>query len=189
MIKDQCSNCKKNGTVNCGQAIVYNSLPCEHYIKKLDLSKPNDKYSASSATNPSQQPSPVPHPTPVPQPAAPGGTSSVTNDSIWKSLFSFSGRNRRTKYWLTNFCASIPLIPANISGDNMSDGVAIFTLLVLIPIMWILWANVAKRCHELGKSGFMGLLLLIPLANLFVGIYLAFFQGDLNDNEYGPSPY
>ena len=71
----------------------------------------------------------------------------------------------------------------------MSDEVAIFTLLIFIPVMWISIANVAKRCHDLGKSGFFGLLMLIPIVNFFIGIYLAFFQGDLNDNEYGLSPY
>lgn len=71
----------------------------------------------------------------------------------------------------------------------MSEGVAIFTLLVFLPIMWILCANIAKRCHDLGKSGFFGLLLLIPLVNFIFGIYLAFFKGDENDNEYGVSPY
>lgn len=182
MIKDQCNNCKKCGTPNCGQTIVFNSLPCEHYIKKLDLSKPNDRTSSSPATAPIQPP-------PASQPSAPSGSTNVASDSFWKSLFSFSGRNRRSKYWLTSFCASIPLLPANLSGDNMSEGVAIFTLLVFLPIMWILWANIAKRCHDLGKSGFFGLLLLIPLVNFIFGIYLAFFKGDENDNEYGVSPY
>lgn len=186
MIKDQCNNCKKNDTVNCGQTIVFNSLPCEHYIKKLDLSKPNDKAVTSPVINPLQ---PAPQPVPTPQHSSPSGNSTVTNDSFWKSLFSFSGRNRRSRYWITNFCVSIPLLPANLSGDNMPDGVAIFTLLIFLPVMWISIANIAKRCHDLGKSGFFGLLMLIPIVNFFIGIYIAFFQGDLNDNEYGPSPY
>lgn len=99
----------------------------------------------SPVTNP-LQPTPLPQPAPIPQPSSPSGNSNVTNDSFWKSLFSFSGRNCRTRYWLTNFCVSIPLLPANLSGDYMSDGVAIFTLLIFIPVMWISIANVAKRC-------------------------------------------
>ena len=71
----------------------------------------------------------------------------------------------------------------------MPGGVAIFTLLIFLPAMWVLLANIAKRCHDLGKSGFFGLLLIIPLVNIAIGIYLAFSQGDLNDNEYDPSPY
>ena len=102
--------------------------------------------------------------------------------------FLFDGRIRRTRYWLTMICTNLLFFPANISGDNMPEGVATFTLLIFIPAVWILAANVVKRCHDLGKSGFFALLMLIPLVNIIVGIDLAFFQGDLNDNEYGPSP-
>jgi uncharacterized membrane protein YhaH (DUF805 family) len=188
MIKDQCNNCKKNGTASCGQTIVFNSLPCENYIRKLDLSKSNDKAVASPAANPPQQPTPQPAPQPTPQPN--NSANGVSSDSsFWKSLFSFNGRIRRTRYWLTAICTNLLFLPANVAGDNMSDGVATFTLLIAIPALWILFANIAKRCHDLGKSGFFGLLLIIPVVNIFIGIYLAFFQGDLNDNEYGPSPY
>ncbi|MCQ2315964.1 MAG: DUF805 domain-containing protein [Bacteroidales bacterium] len=179
MIKDQCNRCKKNGTVNCEQTIVFNSLPCEHYVKRIDLSKSSDKSSAS-VTNPTQ-PSPVPQPTDT--------NSNANNDSFWKSLFSFSGRNRRSTYWLTDICASLLCLPANACEDDMPNGVIIFTLLILIPAIWIRLANITKRCHDLGKSGYFGLLMLIPLVNIFIGIYLAFFKGDFNDNEYGPSPY
>ncbi len=185
MIKDQCNNCKKNGTINCGQTIVFNSQPCEHYIKKLDLSKSGDKVSAAPVDNPST-PSPSLPSSLLPNNPADGVP---VETSFWKSLFSFNGRIRRTRYWLTMICTNLLFLPANMSGENMPDGVAIFTLLMFISALWILLANVVKRCHDLGKSGFFGLLMLIPLINLFAGIYLAFFQGDLNDNEYGPSPY
>lgn len=184
MIKDQCNNCKKNGTANCGQTIIFNSLPCENYVRKLDLSKSTDKVASSPVANPSSQPT-----TPY-SPQLNNSTNTQTSESsFWKSLFSFNGRIRRTRYWLTMICTNLLFLPANLAGDNMSEGVAVFTLLIFIPALWILLANVVKRCHDLGKSGFFALLMLIPLVNIVVGIYLAFFQGDLNDNEYGPSPY
>lgn len=189
MIKDQCNSCKKSSTANCEQTIVFNNLPCEHYVKRIDLSKSNDKSSAS-VTNPTQ-PSPVPQPTDT--------NSNANNDSFWKSLFSFSGRNRRSTYWLTYICAYLLTVSCTyllflladyLSVDNMPDGVVvIFMLLISIPFVWIYLANMTKRCHDLGKSGFFGLLMFIPLVGIFIGIYLAFFKGDLNDNEYGPSPY
>lgn len=186
MIKDQCNNCKKNGTDNCGQTIIFNSLPCEHYAKKLNLSKQNDKTSSTGVTTTPLQPA-------QPQTAVPNNNNNyngISSDtSFWSSLFSFGGRNRRTRYWLTAICTNLLFLPANLSGDDMPGGVAIFTLLIFLPAMWVLLANIAKRCHDLGKSGFFGLLLIIPLVNIAIGIYLAFFQGDLNDNEYGPSPY
>jgi uncharacterized membrane protein YhaH (DUF805 family) len=150
----------------------------------LDLSKSSDKVTTSPVVNPSLQPSAQPS-------QQPNNVvdSSSNESSFWKSLFSFNGRNRRTRYWLTMICMNLLFLPANVSGDNMSEGVAVFTLLIFIPAVWILLANVVKRCHDLGKSGFFGLLMLIPLVNIIIGIYLAFFQGDLDDNEYGPSPY
>ena len=184
MIKDQCNNCRKNGTDSCGQTIIYNSLPCEHYVKRLDLSKSNNNVVASPVANPSLQPTSQPSSQPN------SSENNLSSDSsFWKSLFSFDGRIRRTRYWLTMICTNLLFFPANISGDNMPEGVATFTLLIFIPAVWILAANVVKRCRDLGKSGFFALLMLIPLVNIIVGIYLAFFQGDLNDNEYGPSPY
>lgn len=185
MIKDQCNKCKKYNTSSCGQTIIYNSLSCEYYVKKLDLSKPTDRPASSPVTPP--QPQPVPQP--QPQPNSPGNNGVSSDPSFLTMLFSFKGRIRRTRYWLTGICTQLLFLPANLSDDDMSEGVAIFTLLIFLPAIWVLFANIAKRCHDLGKSGFLGLLLLIPVANLAIGIYLAFFKGDLNDNEYGPSPY
>lgn len=71
----------------------------------------------------------------------------------------------------------------------MSEGVAIFTLLILIPSIWIMLATCVKRLHDLGKSGWMALLSLIPIVNFIIGIYMAFFKGEECDNQYGPDPY
>ena len=188
MIKDQCNNCKKNGTVDCGQTIVFNSLPCEHYVKRLNLTKSNDQ-SVSPVTSPPSQPASQPVPQPSASPNNNVSNATLYDISFWKSLFSFSGRIRRTQYWLTILCINLLFLPANISGDNMSEGVAIYTLLLCIPALWISLANIVKRCHDLGKSGLFVFLLLIPFVNLFIAIYIGFFQGDLNDNDYGPSPY
>lgn len=185
MIKDQCNNCRKYNTSSCGQTIVYNSQSCECYVKKLDLLKPNDKSTSSPVINPQ----PVPQPVPQPQPNSPSNNGISSEPSFWSMLFSLNGRIRRTRYWLTSICTQLLFLPANLSDDDMSGGVAVFTLLIFLPAMWVFLANVVKRCHDLGKSGFFGLLLLIPLVNIAIGIYLAFFKGDLNDNEYGPSPY
>ena len=75
MIKDQCNNCRKYNTSSCGQAIVYNSLSCEFYVKKLDLSKPTDKPTSSPVTNPQPQSVPQPVPQPQPQPNSPSNNS------------------------------------------------------------------------------------------------------------------
>lgn len=135
------------------------------------MSKQNDKTSSTEVTTTPLQPA-------QPQTAAPNNNNNyngISSDtSFWSSLFSFGGRNRRTRYWLTAICTNLLFLPANLSGDDMPGGVTIFTLLIFLPAMWVLPANIAKRCHDLGKSGFFGLLLIIPLVNIAIGIYLDF---------------
>lgn len=179
MIKDQCNNCKKNLSSACTHSIVYNGTPCPDYVKKLDLTKPNETPTPNTSSN-----------------YTPGNNQSnntqakpVNSGFSFSSLFSFKGRIRRTAYWLTNFGLSLLLLPANLAGDDMSEGLAIYTLLVFIPIIWMSLANSVKRFHDLGKSGWYAALLFVPIANFIFGIYAAFFKGEECDNQYGPNPY
>ena len=178
MIKDQCNNCRKNGTSSCTKSIIYDSRPCDEYMKKFDLSKQDNQ---SQTYN-----NPVPQPTPQ---TTNEGTTVNNNQSTFASIFSFKGRIRRTQYWVTNFVLGLLMAPANLSGDDMPSGIAIFTLLIFIPCIWVSMANCVKRFHDLGKSGWFAALLFVPIANIIFGIYAAFFKGQEHDNEYGPNPY
>jgi uncharacterized membrane protein YhaH (DUF805 family) len=60
-------------------------------------------------------------------------------------------------------------------------GAAIVALLLFIPMLWFVWAQGAKRCHDLGRSGWWQL---IP----FYGLFLLFQDGDAGSNEYGENP-
>jgi uncharacterized membrane protein YhaH (DUF805 family) len=177
MIKDQCNNCRKNGTSSCTNSIIYDSRPCDEYVKKLDLSKQDNQ--GQTYYNPVQQPAPQ---------NSNQQTTVKNNQSTFASVFSFKGRIRRTQYWLTNFIIGLLFVPANISNE-ISDGVAVYTLLIFIPALWISLATIVKRFHDLGKSGWFTCFLMIPIANFIFGIYAVFFKGEENDNQYGPNPY
>lgn len=179
MIKDQCNNCRKNGTENCTQDIVYDNTSCEQYIKKIDLSKSTQ----------AQENSTIQGETNAGETNSSSYTTESENKSFLASLFSFKGRSRRTRYWLINIFTSLLFVPANLEGDYMSDGVATFTLLIAIPAIWIMLANAVKRFHDMGRSGWYYLFSIIPIINIGVGIYLGFFKGEECDNKYGPNPY
>ena len=51
-----------------------------------------------------------------------------------------------------------------------------------------IWSQVARRLNDMGKSGWMGLLMLIPLVNIIFAFWLLLGRGDEGANEYGPAP-
>jgi len=42
MIKDQCDSCRKQGTENCNQQVVFDGCSCEEYSRHIDLEKHGD---------------------------------------------------------------------------------------------------------------------------------------------------
>lgn len=96
--------------------------------------------------------------------------------------FSFKGRIRRTEYGLSCIifiviysCSRILVL---VSGDTTS---LIMFVLIGIAINWFLFAQGAKRCHDVGVSGWFQL---IP----FFGLYLLFADGEMRRNKYGDNP-
>ncbi|MBQ8418643.1 MAG: DUF805 domain-containing protein, partial [Phascolarctobacterium sp.] len=47
---------------------------------------------------------------------------------------------------------------------------------------------IVRRCHDLDRSGYWGLLVLIPVVNFFFLLYLLFAKGTEGWNQYGPDP-
>ena len=98
---------------------------------------------------------------------------------MFENLFSFDGRIRRTEYGISIIIYAIIAVIINlILADNRD---ASFLALGYIPALWFLWAQGAKRCHDLGNSGWWQL---IP----FYGLWLLFQDGELGQNQYGDNP-
>ncbi|WP_295717383.1 DUF805 domain-containing protein [Mucilaginibacter sp.] len=98
---------------------------------------------------------------------------------MFKNLFSFDGRIRRTEYGISFIIYFISYLTIRLSSEG-SGGMKIL-LFAFIPLLWFLWSQGAKRCHDLGKSGWWQL---IP----FYCLWLLFQDGDLGENEYGDNP-
>lgn len=101
---------------------------------------------------------------------------------MFKDPFSFEGRIRRTEYGISIIIYSIVYaITATIIGAIGGDeGIAVL-FIFLIPLLWFIWAQGAKRCHDLGNSGWWQL---IP----FYGFWLLFQDGQAGQNQYGENP-
>ena len=114
----------------------------------------------------------------------------------------FSGRARRKEYWmfslvyviiltgctvLDNVLGTVFMMDAGPLGEiSMGYGWAytICGLLHFIPGM----ALGVRRLHDLGKSGWFYLILLIPFIGLAWLLIIFCFEGKKEDNKYGPNP-
>lgn len=115
--------------------------------------------------------------------------------TVLKKYAVFSGRAQRAEYWyfvLFNIIVSIVLgaidggFGLKIGSGAAATGIlgGIYSLAVIIPGL----AVFVRRLHDIGKSGWMILVGLIPIAGAIWLIVLAATDGNPGDNKYGSNP-
>ena len=168
-IKSQCEQCKHYSSDHTpcgptGAAPYYNSYSCEHYSRRIVLDKPSDR---QQSTAPLQPPLPPPSGNTQPNPGTP--------KRMFSAVFSFDGRIRRLEYGLT-FIAYMfmSFILALLSEAELY----ILWLIFYVPVMWILYAQGAKRCHDMGYNGWWQI---VP----FFFLVMIFGKQEPQINQYG----
>jgi uncharacterized membrane protein YhaH (DUF805 family) len=101
---------------------------------------------------------------------------------MFKDIFSYKGRIRRLEYGLTYLGYSI-LTSLSEYFTSYSDSLiaGIIHLAIVLPMVWILIVQGAKRCHDRGNSGWYQI---IP----FYVFWMLFANSDDGPNEYGDNP-
>ena len=84
-------------------------------------------------------------------------------------MFSFEGRIRRREYGITILLIYVIML------------IPFLNVILFIPLIWVLWAQGAKRCHDIGKSDWWQF---VP----FFVLWMLFKDGDVGSNEYGEDP-
>jgi uncharacterized membrane protein YhaH (DUF805 family) len=121
----------------------------------------------------------------------------------WKqALFSASGRMRRSHFWLwtvivmvaTQVVLQLILALTNSTQVLMQTGTmplpAILAYIVITPLqLWIGVCLSVKRWHDRDKSGWMYLIILIPIVGvIWWFVEVGCLDGTQGSNKYGPSP-
>ena len=92
----------------------------------------------------------------------------------------FRGRSRRSEYW---WFALFNTIVSSIVSVIVPDLAWIWTLAVLVPGI----ALIVRRLHDVGKSGWFYLWILLPLAGPII-ILIQLLKDSTEDNRWGPNP-
>jgi uncharacterized membrane protein YhaH (DUF805 family) len=112
---------------------------------------------------------------------------------VLKQYADFSGRARRTEYWMFELFniifAIVAMILDNVLGIAM-EGIGygplygLYALAMLIPGL----AVAVRRLHDVGKSGWMILIALIPLIGSIWLLVLTVTDSNAGENQYGQNP-
>jgi len=120
---------------------------------------------------------------------------------VIKNYVTFAGRARRKEYWMfflfnvifTGVAAAIDnVLGTNFKMEQMGMEVAlpygyvylVYMLFVLLPSISVL----VRRLHDIGKSGWMFWVALIPLAGGIWLLVLMVTEGNRGANAYGDDP-
>ena len=109
---------------------------------------------------------------------------------VLKKYAVFSGRARRTEYWmfvLFNFIISMAIgfIGRLLGAEHLMLGLSVvYSLVILLPGLAVL----VRRLHDTGKSGGWFFICLVPLAGPIILLVFLASDSTPGDNQYGPNP-
>ncbi|MFK5950732.1 MAG: DUF805 domain-containing protein [Methylococcales bacterium] len=122
-------------------------------------------------------------------------------ESYKPEIFSAKGRIGRLRYlaysMIYNFlimfflgilmAIMIPMLNNSDTGEA-SPMMTLVMVLMYLPVFYIFFIVARRRLHDLDRTGWLSLLMLVPLINVIFGLYLLFGAGSSGTNKYGPPP-
>ena len=100
--------------------------------------------------------------------------------NFWANYVNFKGRATRGEYWwvvLANFIIGIVL---GLFGKNGFYIASIYSVLILIPSLSL----IVRRLHDINKSGWAYLLILLPIIGWIVVLVLLCTDSVNENNRY-----
>jgi len=124
---------------------------------------------------------------------SPGPSCGEAISKGFSGICDYSSRSRRSEYWymvLFNFIIETILSILFNASKNSSFGtiVAIVIIIYSFIMLLIVLPLSIRRLHDIGKSGWFFLIILIPLIGAFILLFFFCQDSQPESNEYGPSP-
>jgi len=108
-------------------------------------------------------------------------------------VFSFSGRIGRLRYLAYTMAIMLVFIPLAMLGVMLGEATSQAVGMTVVGVAMVgyialFWAMMVRRLNDLGRTGWMSLLMAVPVINVLMWFYLLFARGTDVENEYGPAP-
>lgn len=111
---------------------------------------------------------------------------------VLRDFSNFKGRARRKEFWVFLMINSIMAILMTVLDELLGTKnpiiygyfSCIYGLIALVPSI----AVMVRRLHDIGKSGWWTLIILIPIIGNTILLVFASFEGEPDDNKWGPDP-
>lgn len=105
-------------------------------------------------------------------------------------FFSPSGRINRLRYWAHGMLMMLAFYPIMGIGIALMMGVSQALGIIILGVAYLAlivgsFIIMIQRLHDLNKSGWLSLLIIVPLANIYLFVLLIFFKGTPGRNDYG----
>lgn len=120
---------------------------------------------------------------------------------VLQNFKNFSGRARRKEYWMYTLIY-MPILFLAMFADNalgttfqmdvmgQSVDIGYGWIYVIVALLHFLpsLSVVVRRLHDVGKSGWFYLIILIPLIGIIWMLVLLVSNGNVGENKYGADP-
>ena len=133
----------------------------------------------------------------MPHVARPANMMSIMDatKSCFQQYVGFSGRASRSEYWffyLSFVVAAIGMLVLTVVSVFVLDALAslmgMLTMVTYLGFFLPLLSVTVRRLHDLGKSGWMFLVVLIPIVGGILLLVWFVSDGQPHDNAYGAVP-
>jgi uncharacterized membrane protein YhaH (DUF805 family) len=123
---------------------------------------------------------------------------SVAVRSFWSHYATFTGRSRRSEYWLvqlflvlTNIAVAVIdliLMDGDVDRFIANGGGGIVGLVWIVVTIVPALAVLVRRLHDIGRSGWWALIGFVPIVGAIVLLVFTVSDTAPGENKYGPSP-
>lgn len=117
------------------------------------------------------------------------------------TVFALSGRIGRARYFLYSMVYNVILglvvgllvaafgaTDVGLAEGDMSSGFSLVFGAFYVVGFAVFLILVRRRLNDMDRSGWWGLLLIVPLVNLILALYILFGKGTHGANRFGPPP-